>query len=84
MEHAPIVVHRISASEGRRVTIRVRGVDTILGVAHRDEDVIEFLRRIEVPDRDELVLGDSPMIEWQGDGPHVYELESGPPPADLP
>lgn len=84
MEHAPIVVHRISPSGGRRVTIRVRGVDTILGVAARDEDVVEFLRRLGVPDPDDLVYGDSPMIEWQGDGPHVYEPEPGPPPADLP
>ncbi|MFD3717248.1 hypothetical protein [Streptomyces sp. NPDC058674] len=84
MEHAPIVVHRISPSGGRRVTIRVRGVDTILGVAGSDADVIEFLRRIEVPDPDELVLGGSELIEWQADDPHVYEPEPGPPPADLP
>lgn len=84
MEHAPIVVHRISPSGGRRVTIRVRGVDTILGFAESDRDVIEFLRRIEVPDPDELVLGRSQLIEWQGDPPHVYEPELGPPPADLP
>lgn len=84
MEHAPIVVHRIAASGGRRVTIRVQGIDTVLGVAHTDADVIEFLRRVEVPDPDELVLGDSTLIEWQGDGPHVYEADEGPPPADLP
>ena len=82
MEHAPICVHRISPSGGRRVTIRVQGIDTVLGVAHADADVIEFLRRVEVPDPDELVLGDSTLIEWQGDGPHVFEAE-GPPPADL-
>lgn len=84
MEHAPIVVHRISPSGGRRVTIRIQGHDTILGVAYSDADVIEFLRRIEVPDPDELVLGDSVAIEWQGDAPHTYEAETGPPPADLP
>jgi hypothetical protein len=84
MERPPIVVHRISPSGGRRVTIRVRGVDTILGVARSDADVIEFLRRIEVPDPDELVLGESTLIEWQGDEPHVYEPDAGPPPADLP
>ncbi|MFD9374348.1 hypothetical protein ACFWBH_02230 [Streptomyces sp. NPDC059999] len=84
MERAPIVVHRVGPSGGRRVGIRVSGVDTILGVAHGDTDVIEMLRRIEVPDPDELVLGDSPLIEWQFDGPHVYEAETGPPPADLP
>lgn len=84
MEHAPIVVHRISPSGGRRVTIRVSGVDTVLGVAYDDRDVIEFLRRIEVPDPDTLVLEDGPLVEWQGDGPHVYEPEPGPPLADLP
>lgn len=73
MEHAPIVVHRISPSGGRRVTIRVAGVDTVLGVAYDDADVIEFLRRVEVPDPDDLVLGDSALIEWQGDGPHEYD-----------
>ncbi|MER5482950.1 hypothetical protein ABT024_07000 [Streptomyces sp. NPDC002812] len=84
MEHAPIVVHRISPSGGRRVTIRVQGVDTVLGVAMSDADVVEFLRRVELPDPDELVFADSTLIEWQGDGPHVYEAEDEPPPADLP
>jgi hypothetical protein len=84
MDHAPIVVHRISPSGGRRVTIRVQGIDTVLGVAYGDGDVIEFLRRVEVPDPDDLVLGDSTLIEWQGDDPHVYEPDVGPPPADLP
>ncbi|OKK22241.1 hypothetical protein AMK16_03460 [Streptomyces sp. CB00455] len=84
MEHAPIVVHPVSASGGRRVTIRIQGHDTILGVAHSDADVIEFLRRIELPDPDELVLGDSAAIGWKVDAPHVYEAEAGPPPADLP
>lgn len=72
MEHAPILVHRISASGGRRVVIRIRGVDTVLGVAHSDRDLIEFLRRIDIPDPDELVLGDSEVIAWQGGKPHVY------------
>ncbi|MEU7062836.1 hypothetical protein ACIA6C_15665 [Streptomyces sp. NPDC051578] len=84
MDRAPIVVHRISPSGGRRVSFHVRGTDTILGIAYSDADVIEFLRLIEVPDPDELVLGDSPLIVWQGDGPHEYEPEPGPPPADLP
>lgn len=73
MEHAPILVHRISPSGGRRVTIRVHGIDTVLGLAHSDADLIEFLRRIEVPDPDDLVLGDSEVIAWQGGRPHVYE-----------
>ncbi|MFJ9340502.1 hypothetical protein ACIRP0_14560 [Streptomyces sp. NPDC101733] len=76
MEHAPIVVHRISPTGGRRVSLRLRDRESILGVAHTDADVIEFLRRAEVPDPDELVLGsDSPLVEWQGDAPHAYEAE---------
>ncbi|MFB6805501.1 hypothetical protein [Streptomyces sp. NPDC056387] len=78
MEHAPILVHRISASGGRRVVIRVRGVDTVLGIAYSDRDLVEFLRRIEVPDPDELVYGDSEVIAWQGGRPHVYEEPDGP------
>ncbi|MFF4457252.1 hypothetical protein [Streptomyces goshikiensis] len=73
MEHAPILVHRISPAGGRRVVIRICGVDTVLGVAFSDADLIEFLRRIEIPDPDELVLGDSEVIAWQGWQPHQYE-----------
>jgi hypothetical protein len=73
MDRAPIVVHRISPSGGRRVVIRISGVDTVLGMAYSDRDLIEFLRRIEVPDPDELVLGDSEVIAWQGGRPHEYE-----------
>ncbi|WP_371589244.1 hypothetical protein [Streptomyces virginiae] len=76
MEHAPILVHRITSTGGRRVVIRIRGIDTVLGVARSDRDLIEFLRRIDVPDADDLVLGDSPAIAWQGGNPHVYEAES--------
>ncbi|MFH9798125.1 hypothetical protein [Streptomyces virginiae] len=72
MEHAPILVHRISPSGGRRVAIRIAGVDTVLGVAYSDRDLIEFLRRIDIPDPDDLVHGDSEVIAWQGGQPHVY------------
>ncbi|MGP3684130.1 hypothetical protein ACTVZO_05350 [Streptomyces sp. IBSNAI002] len=75
MGHAPILVHRISATGGRRVVIRIRGVDTVLGVAHSDADLIEFLRRIDLPDPEDLVLGDSPAIAWQGGQPHQYAVE---------
>ncbi|MFD6969591.1 hypothetical protein [Streptomyces sp. NPDC059949] len=77
MEHAPILVHRISPSGGRRVVIRIRGVDTVLGVAYSDRDLIEFLRRLDIPDSDELVLGDSEAIAWQGGRPHRYEVGEG-------
>ncbi|MEW1639492.1 hypothetical protein AB0469_36230 [Streptomyces sp. NPDC093801] len=78
MEQAPILVHRISPTGGRRVVIRIRGIDTVLGVAHSDADLIEFLRRLGVPDPDELVLGDSEAIAWQGGRPHLYQ-ETGDP-----
>ncbi|MFJ8208075.1 hypothetical protein [Streptomyces sp. NPDC096033] len=73
MEQAPILVHRISPSGGRRVVIRIRGIDTVLGVAYSDADLIEFLRRLGLPDPDELVLGDTEIIAWQGGRPHVYQ-----------
>ncbi|MFJ5547525.1 MULTISPECIES: hypothetical protein [unclassified Streptomyces] len=82
MRHAPIVVHRISPSGGRRVTLRTEGHEDILGLARSDADVIEFLRRAEVPDPDELVLGDSRLIDWVGAEPHVYALE--PSDTDIP
>lgn len=72
MEHAPILVHRISPTGGRRVVIRIHGVDTVLGVAYSDRDLVEFLRRIDLPDPEELVHGDSSAIAWQGGRPHVY------------
>ncbi|AVZ74409.1 hypothetical protein SLUN_21825 [Streptomyces lunaelactis] len=61
MEHAPMVVHRISPSGGRRLTVRVEGDEQILGLARSDADVIEFLRRAGVEDPDELVLGGSKL-----------------------
>lgn len=72
MEHAPILVHRISPTGGRRVVIRIHGIDTVLGTAYSDADLIEFLRRIELPEPEELVLGDSEVIAWQGGKPHEY------------
>jgi hypothetical protein len=77
MDHAPILVHRISPTGGRRVVIRIRGVDTVLGTAYSDRDLIEFLRRIDLPDPDDMVLGDSEAIAWQGGQPHIYQAEVG-------
>ncbi|KOV07532.1 hypothetical protein [Streptomyces sp. XY533] len=79
MEHAPILVHRISPSGGRRVVIRIAGVDTVLGIAYNDADLIEFLRRIDLPDPEDMVLGDSAAIAWQGGRPHVYRDSEEPP-----
>ncbi|MGY0020091.1 hypothetical protein [Streptomyces sp. cg35] len=63
-----IVVHRPSPTGGRRVTAG----QTILGLAHSDRDVIEFLRRAGLDDAEGLVLGDSPLIRWAGGRAHEY------------
>lgn len=65
---APIVVHRPSPSGGRRVTVG----DEILGLAHSDRDVLEFLRRAGLPDAEEL-LDDPHWFEWRGGRAHQYE-----------
>ncbi|MER7466119.1 hypothetical protein [Streptomyces sp. NPDC097981] len=82
MHHAPILVHPIAPAGGRRVSLRAAGQDSILGLAFNDADVIEFLRRAGVPDPDEMVLGGSELVEWQGDEPHAYEAE--PSDTDIP
>ncbi|AVZ76466.1 hypothetical protein SLUN_33910 [Streptomyces lunaelactis] len=66
--HPPIVVHRISPSGGRRVTVR----DQIMGLAHSDRDLLEFLRLAGLPDADAL-LDDPTWIEWVGGREHEYE-----------
>ncbi|MFD7257723.1 hypothetical protein [Streptomyces sp. NPDC059874] len=82
MHHAPVVVHRIFPSGGRQVTLRTGTGEQSLGLARSDEDVIEFLRLAGLPDPDEAVLGDTPLVEWDSDAPHVYDAD--PPTADLP
>ncbi|MGW3622123.1 hypothetical protein [Streptomyces sp. NPDC000880] len=64
----PIVVHRISASGGRRVTVR----DRIMGLAHSDAHLLEFLRKAGLPDAADL-LDDPTWTEWVGDRPHEYD-----------
>ncbi|MFF4742284.1 hypothetical protein ACGF3K_26380 [Streptomyces sp. NPDC047980] len=63
----PIVVHRPSPSGGRRVTVR----GEILGLAHDDKDVIEFLRRAGIPDAWDL-LDDPNWVEWRGGQAHQW------------
>ncbi|MGW1129879.1 hypothetical protein [Streptomyces sp. NPDC002526] len=65
---APIVIHRPSATGGRRVTIR----GEIAGLAHTDPDVIEFLRRAGLPDAEQL-LDDPSWVQWRGGRAHRYE-----------
>ncbi|MFI1394422.1 hypothetical protein [Streptomyces sp. NPDC020681] len=68
MSHPPIVVHRISPSGGRRVTVR----DQIMGLAHSDRDLLEFLRRAGLPDAGAL-LDDPTWVEWINGRAHEYE-----------
>ncbi|WP_327421803.1 hypothetical protein OG763_14800 [Streptomyces sp. NBC_01230] len=64
----PIVVHRLSLTGGRRVTINGQ----IVGLAHTDNDLVEFLRRAGLDDAWDL-LDDAHWIEWRGGRAHRYE-----------
>ncbi|MFD4475979.1 hypothetical protein ACFWPU_07670 [Streptomyces sp. NPDC058471] len=65
---APIVVQPPSRTGGRRVTVGGQ----ILGLAHSDADVIEFLRRAGLPDAEGL-LDDPVWVMWRGGRAHQYE-----------
>ncbi|MFJ2791570.1 hypothetical protein ACIPDW_12965 [Streptomyces sp. NPDC087290] len=64
----PIVIHRPSATGGRRVTVRGQ----IAGLAHDDADAVEFLRRAGLPDAEQL-LDDPAWVQWRGGRAHRYE-----------
>ncbi|MCC3769588.1 hypothetical protein [Streptomyces sp. UNOC14_S4] len=68
---APISVHRLDAGGGRRVTARRQDGEHILGMAYRDADVVEFLRRAGLPEAEEL-LDDPETVEWLVDRPHEW------------
>ncbi|MFI6875604.1 hypothetical protein ACIBL6_19400 [Streptomyces sp. NPDC050400] len=68
MPIAPITVHPPLGTGGRRVTVRGQ----ILGLAHCDADVVEFLRRAGLPDAEGL-LDDSSWVVWRGGRAHHYE-----------
>ncbi|WP_406384981.1 hypothetical protein [Streptomyces sp. NBC_01618] len=68
MVAAPIVVHRPSAAGGRRVTAYRK----ILGLAHDDQELIEFLQRAGLPDA-ETLIDDPGMVEWQGGRAHQWD-----------
>ncbi|MDX3852065.1 hypothetical protein [Streptomyces sp. AK02-01A] len=68
MEGAPIVVHRPSPSGGRRVTVRGQ----IVGLAHDDRDLVEFLRRAGLPDAWDLI-DDPTWVEWRGGRAHEWD-----------
>ncbi|WP_329404388.1 hypothetical protein [Streptomyces melanogenes] len=71
MDGAPIVVHRPRGSGGRRVTVRGQ----IIGLAHCDRDLVEFLRQsgLDETSAEDMVAGNSALIEWRGGRAHHYE-----------
>lgn len=72
MEAAPIVVHRLSPAGGRRVTVRKKGRNEILGLAHSDRDLIVFLEQAGILDP-ELILDDPHWVEWRGGRAHQWD-----------
>ncbi|MER7172829.1 hypothetical protein [Streptomyces mesophilus] len=68
MASAPIVVHPPLGTGGRRVTVRGQ----VLGLAHSDTDLLEFLRRAGLPDGEQL-LDDKAWVQWRGGRAHHYE-----------
>ncbi|MET8687080.1 hypothetical protein ABZV77_22975 [Streptomyces sp. NPDC004732] len=68
MASAQIVVHPPSRTGGRRGTVRGQ----ILGLAHNEADLLEFLRRAGLPDAEEL-LDDQTRVLWRGGRAHRYE-----------
>ncbi|MFV0130998.1 hypothetical protein ACLGI4_25380 [Streptomyces sp. HMX112] len=67
-QQAPVVVHRPAADGGRRVTVRGR----IVGLAHNDADLVEFLRRTGLEEADSA-LDDPTLVEWRGGRAHQWE-----------
>ncbi|MBQ0851425.1 hypothetical protein J8N05_24980 [Streptomyces sp. BH-SS-21] len=71
MERALIVVHRLAASGGRRVSVHRGGRAEILGLAHSDHDLIAFLEAAGLSSPAELL--DNPgWVEWRGGRPHEW------------
>ncbi|WP_326737052.1 hypothetical protein [Streptomyces sp. NBC_01022] len=68
MPAAPVVVHRPSPTGGRRVT----AYGQILGLAHGDQDLVEFLRRAGLPDA-EMLIDDPQKVEWRGGRAHQWD-----------
>jgi len=71
MAGAPIVVHRLSPSGGRRVTVRRDGREEILGLAYSDHDLIVFLEQAGILDPEPL-LDDPVWVEWRGGRAHQW------------
>ncbi|MGW6207491.1 hypothetical protein ACWF9B_28135 [Streptomyces sp. NPDC055089] len=67
MKSAPIAVNHPSPAGGRRVT----AYGEIVGLAHDDRDLIEFLRRAGLGA--EALIGDPRWVEWRGGLAHVWD-----------
>ncbi|MFJ8931591.1 hypothetical protein ACIRLA_33910 [Streptomyces sp. NPDC102364] len=68
MASVPIVVHPPLGAGGRRITAR----GEILGLAHSDHEVVEFVRRAGLEDAERL-LDDPAWLKWRGGPAHHYE-----------
>ncbi|MFD6891123.1 hypothetical protein [Streptomyces sp. NPDC059957] len=71
MNTAPIVVHPVSLSGGRQVTMRRRGREDVLGVAYSDYDLVVFLEAAGVVSPDN-VLDDPQLVQWNGAAAHEW------------
>ncbi|MEU4490167.1 hypothetical protein AB0H94_35750 [Streptomyces purpurascens] len=71
MSSASIVVHPLSDTGGRSVTVHTQGRDEILGTAYSDHDLVVFLERAGIHDADSI-LDDDQWIEWRGGRAHQW------------
>ncbi|MEU6346820.1 hypothetical protein ABZ883_38415 [Streptomyces sp. NPDC046977] len=72
MEEARFVVHGLSVSGGRLVTIHRQGrADAYLGVAFSERDLVLILRSAGMPAPD-LLVDDPRWVEWRGSGAHRW------------
>ncbi|MFC5904305.1 hypothetical protein ACFQ60_01980 [Streptomyces zhihengii] len=68
----PIVVHRLSRTGGRRVTLSRAGWNEILGLARNDHDVIALIGRAGIL-YPETILDNPRWVEWRGGRAHQWD-----------
>ncbi|MFI2644204.1 hypothetical protein [Streptomyces sp. NPDC018610] len=71
MTSAPIVVHVLAGTGGRRITVHTHGHDEILGTACSDHDLVVFLEAAGLTDPEEI-LDDPRWIEWRDGRTHQW------------
>lgn len=69
---APIIVHRLTGTGGRRVTVHRQGRDEVLGTAYSDHDLVVFLEGAGVAEP-EAILDDPKWVEWRGGHAHEFQ-----------